>query len=153
MTKLTHPHPDYIGRRCTIKDSGSPKIYAIGDGWRVHPRIERTDIQLELRSEGQHHGYMELDRIELTPETRIEKRDRTYLNTDHMHLTSDEALDYFAFVMMQAGVLMQNIPSDPGSRDELLRILTARGENPDGPLVMAALAYYDSAFAIYDKRR
>lgn len=73
-----------------------------------------------------------------------------HLNTSGLCVTRDEALDYFAFVMMTAANLFEAIEDDRPSRTELVRILRSRGESEDGPMIGAALAYFDTAKKIHD---
>lgn len=95
--------------------------------------------------------FMEDRLVEVPREApkRIVRRD-DHLNTSGLAVTRDEALDYFAFVMMTASNLFEAIEDDRPSRDELIRILKSRGESEDGPMIGAALAYFDAATKIHN---
>lgn len=154
----------YIGRKVTIKDSGSVRQYQVC-------ALTRDEDKAYLADGGKFHSLCRLDRLEVLP---IDPHYGSpaykvgYTQMGSMHIHSDEATEFFAFVMMQAGSLFQNVPEpatdaairlDDGSaragmpldesRNELERLLTIRGETRDGPVVTAALAYYDAAFAWY----
>jgi len=154
---------EWMGRDVTRRDSGSPRRYRVaghsGDG-RFAVLVDPITKQLL-------DPTASVAKLELVPEDRRTTGLRGYGTTSHISATSDEFLEWFAFVMLQAASLFEGVPS-PGpanrpaelpddvtwsgpdaSRDELIRLLTCRGENPEGPVVLPALAYYDAALDWY----
>lgn len=150
---------DYLDRKVRIKDSGS---LAQWKAIRYHYDDSKRDYVFTLRSseeDGIASKTTEVvgSRLELVTyaEQRTPAEKAGYLPMGDVRVHPDESLEWFAFVMLQAGALFQNVPA-PGTvgcdevKHELIRLLTVRGETPDGPVVTAALAYYDAALAWYD---
>lgn len=151
---LGKPQPTY-----TIADSGSDRQ------WVIQPNTPR-EVRNLLHNTAHREFFVRPYSAEGEPtekgiwvrEDRLVKVERPapktfvdqHLNTSGLCVTRDEALDYFAFVMMTAANLFEAIEDDKPSRDELIRILKSRGESEDGPMIGAALAYFDTAKRIHD---
>lgn len=153
----------YIGRKCTIKDSGSPKIYEVAG---FH---ECGDIMLSFDRVILTSKKFSPDRLELLPLDRsrpgseADKKNSDYRPIGDVLVHPDESIEWFAFVMLQAGALFQNVPSPPPpdlvqpapsgmqdtTREELKRLILARGESETGPILAGALGYYDAALKWY----
>lgn len=168
---------DYVGRKVTIKDSGTVRQYDVC-------ALTKEGMGF-LSLEGVTFGVFTLDRLELVPmdphyNSGAYRAGFKQAGTINIH--ADEAVEFLAFVMLQASSLFQSVPSpapcptckggtirgnvndggdcsdcmntryDDGDayRRELERLLTVRGEPVDGPCVKAALAYYDAALTWYE---
>ena len=129
------------GRQATIKDSGSSKV------WKILAIDQKGVAYLRF---GEIVHTIHKDRLELVP---MPERDDGMVTMDGFRTTRDEATDWLAFTLLQAGMLFMNAPSGPETRAEVLRIMTARGEREDGPVVAAALAYIDRAEEIHEAMR
>lgn len=154
MDYLDHP---YLDRNVRILNSGSDAVYRV-----VEVQAFETMALARLRTP---NGTclprpVNIDRLELVPhaEERTPAARAGYQRPSGFAVHADEATEWFAFVMLQAGSLFESVPDASGAavgggdltRAELLRLMTVRGENADGPVVTAALAYYDAAKAWYD---
>lgn len=163
MDYLDHP---YLDRNVRILNSGSDTVYRV-----VEVQVFETMALARLRTP---NGTclprpVNIDRLELVPyaEERTPAARAGYQRPSGFAVHADEATEWFAFVMLQAGSLFESVPNNEGPKDEdgcylpgpdggdrtraeLLRLLTVRGENMPGPVVTAALAYYDAAKAWYD---
>lgn len=152
-----------VGRRVTINDSGNEKQYECVGVTRGGQAVLTFDGVM-------HPHYVSFHRLTVVPLRVIPEHPPGYKAPMPIAFNSDEALEWLAFVMLQAGSLFELIPApepdvsddamldflanDP-YRAELIRIMTARGLSADGPHVTAALAYYDAALDWYinDRRK
>lgn len=132
------------GRLATIRDSGSVRqlrIVAVDkNGW-AYTQFGDEKVEAILAH-----------RLELVPQATDDSMPGM-MTMDGFRTTRDEATDWLAFVLLQAGMLFMNAPPGPETRAEVLRIMTARGEREDGPVVQAALAYIDRADEIHETMR
>lgn len=135
---------ELLGRKVLIKNSGSHKKWVLAGyrkwklGYSCYLRDEEGNMNERVYDE---------DDLEFLPKVELNKLPKGYQSTDHFRVHPDEATEWFAFVMMQAGVLFQNVP--PGSWPEIENILTKRGDSVSSPVVGAAKAYYDFAEEFY----
>lgn len=139
---MNEKHPA-IGRRVTIKGSGSIKQYDCV-GTASANRINRDHAVLSFDGVVQMRT-VPFDRLEIVP--YVNNDPPGYMTPASFATTADEATEWFAFTMLQAGVIFQNVPAD--AWPEIERIMTVRGEGKNGAFVKAARAYYDAAIAHY----
>lgn len=139
---------EYIGRLVTIRDGGTPKQFkCVG----VSDVLEDCAV---LMFDGRFHSKtVPFDRLELVPtqEERTPEHQAGFISLDGFRTTRDEATEWLAFVLLQAGMLFMNAPDGEETRSEILRLMLARGEREDGPVVRAAMAYVEEAQRAHDE--
>ena len=121
-----------IGKRVTINDSGSVAAHTIST---INSRKTESGEVLTFA----------LSRLTEVPVKAVDHND-PYVSSGEFRSTPDEAVEWFVYVMLQAGVLFQSMPDD--ARDEVERLLKARGQS-DQFTVEPAMAYYDAAYKAY----
>lgn len=132
----------FLGRKVTILNSGTTFQYTISS-FRPNGTVDLRDDKGILVVQN-----IQPDRLELVPLASLGPKG--YHSTDHFIVTPDEATEQLAFSLMQAAIWFQNAPSKPETREEFIRLLTVRGHPDNGPVVLAAIAYYDAANKWYD---
>lgn len=135
---MFHEDNQFIGETVRIKDSGTTRLFkCVGRS--------QTDPECAVLTEHDifHSSTVRFDRLEKAVGAKLADVPPGFLNMDMVQANPDEAVEWLAFLFLMASRVAQIIPRD--SRDELERILTVRGENKTGPVVTAALAYYDAS--------
>lgn len=135
---MFHEDNQFIGEMVRIKNSGTTRLF------KCVGRSE-TDPECAVLTEHDvfHSSTVRFDRLEKAVGAKLADVPPGFLNMDMMQANPDEAVEWLAFLFLMASRVAQIIPRD--SRDELERILTVRGESKTGPVVTAALAYYDAS--------
>lgn len=142
---------ELVGRKCTIKDSGSLKVWDIV---AVDKRIGIKDSPLYrlaydgVLNEALFHGYR-LDVLPLPADKTIKHFDYG-VGLDAPRVTNDEATELLAHMLGLAHMYFQATPDD--MREEVVRLIALReGDNPNGSVMIGAMAAYDAWHAHYER--
>lgn len=136
---------ELIGRKCTIKDSGSVRVWEIVG--------HTNDYRFYLACDGKLAPTdFRLDRLEILP-LIADKRLKHFdfgVHLDAPRVTHDEATELFAHMMTLAHMYFQATPD--GMRDEVKRVIAMReGDNENGVVMVGVLAAFDAWTAKYEE--
>lgn len=143
---MFHEDNVFIGRMVTINGSGSTFEYKCAGRSDTDP-----ECAILLKDGVFHSKTVRFDRLTLVPiKTQSEFPDG-YKGMSPIGLTQDEATEQYAFFMVMAQRMFEMMPTGPETRDEVERLMIARGELGVGSAVIPALAHYDASVAWYEE--
>lgn len=148
---MFHEDNVFIGRKVTINGSGSTFEYECAGRSDTDP-----ECAILLKDGVFHSKTVRFDRLTLVPiKTQSEFPDG-YKGMSPIGLTQDEATEQYAFFMVMAQRMFEMMPRhmdglNDTTRDEVERLITARGESKTGAAVVPALAHYDASVAWYEE--
>lgn len=141
----------WVGRRATIKDSGSVKVWDIVGRDKTNPEYLRIADDGVIRSDAIHIGR--LDRLPVQEDVnRRPGQEKPGARIDVPQVGPDSALEMMTHLLGMAASYFEAVADDPASRDEVQRIIQEL-DFQGGPRVTATMAFYDAIYAWYEKSK
>lgn len=149
---MFHEDNIFIGQNVRITDNGTVQVFECAGRSDTDP-----ECAILLKDGVFHSKTVRFDRLTLVPiKTQSEFPDG-YKGMSPIGLTQDEATEQFAFYMVMAQRMFEMMPrnldaeGEDTTRDEVERLMVARGESKTGSAVVPALAFYDASIAWYEE--
>lgn len=148
---MFHEHNIFIGQNVRITGNGTVQVFEC---------TGRSDADPEcavLQKDGVFHSKtVRFDRLEIVPSKIPSEFPDGYKSMSPIGLTQDEATEQFAFYMVLAHRMFEMMPRNMDglndtTREEVERLMVARGESKTGSAVIPALAFYDASIAWYEE--
>lgn len=149
---MFHEDNIFIGQNVRITDNGTVQVFECAGRSDTDP-----ECAILLKDGVFHSKTVRFDRLTLVPVKIQSEFPDGYKGMSPIGLTQDEATEQFAFYMVMAQRMFEMMPrnldaeGEDTTRDEVERLMVARGESKTGSAVVPALAFYDASIAWYEE--